>query len=88
MTTDIRFRYRWKDYKMEARKAENGEMGNVKQKFLQSHFLQDDHKGFLEDAELRWIDKTQGSDPTKQEYYWMRTLKTLYPDGLNIDSDY
>ena len=48
--------------------------------FLQSWFLQDDHKGFLEDVEVRLIYKTQSSDPTKQQYYWMRTLKTLYPD--------
>ena len=73
---------------MEARKAENGEMENVKQKFLQSHFLQDDQKGFLEDVEVRLINETQGSDPTKREYYWMRTLKILYPDGLNVESDY
>ena len=86
--TTNRFRYRRKNYKMEARKAENGDMENVKQKFLQSHFLQDDHKGFLEDVEVKLIDKTQGSNPTKREYYWMRTLKTLYKDGLNIESDY
>ena len=73
---------------MEARKAENGDMKNVKQKFLKSHSLQDGYKGFLEDVEVRLIDKTQGSDSTKREYYWMRTLKTLYPDGLNIESDY
>ena len=73
---------------MEARKAEKGGMENVKQKFLQSHFLQEEHKGFLENFEVRLIDKTQGSDPIKREYYWMRTLKTLYPDDLNIDSDY
>ena len=48
--------------------------------FLRSHFLQDDHKGFLENVEVRLIDKTQGTDSTKREYYWMRTLKTLYPD--------
>ena len=62
-------------------KAENGDTKNVKQMFLQSPFLQNYRKGFL-------IDKTQGSDPTKREYYWMRTLKTLYPDALNIESDY
>ena len=73
---------------MEARKAQNGDMENVKQKLLQSHFLQDDHKGFLEDFEVRLIDKTQGFAPTKREYYWMRTLKTSYPDSLNIESDY
>ena len=37
---------------MEARKAENGDMESFKQKFLQSHFSQDDHKGFLEDVVL------------------------------------
>ena len=50
-TTD-RFRYRWDNHKMEARKAENGDMENFKQKFLQYHFLQDDRKGFLEDVEV------------------------------------
>ena len=63
-------------------------MENVKQKFLQSYFLQRDHQGFLKDVEVRLIDKTQASDPTKREFYWIRTLRTLYPDGLNIESDY
>ena len=44
---------------MEARKAENGDIENVQQKFLQRHFLQDDRKVFLEDVEVRLIDKTQ-----------------------------
>ena len=63
-------------------------MENVKQKFLKSLLLQDDRKGFLEDADVRLIDNRQESDTTKREYCWMRTLKTLYPDGLNIGSDY
>ena len=50
--------------------------------------LKPDHKCFLKDVEVSLIDKTQSSDPTKREFYWMRTLKTLYPDGLNIDSGY
>ena len=62
---------------------------NVKQYFLQNHFLQRDHEGFLKDVEIRLIDdKAQASDPTKRQFYWMRTLRTLYPDGLNIESDY
>ena len=56
--------------------------------FLQNRFLQDDHHGFLEDVEVTLIYKTQASDLTKRKYYWMRTLKTLYPDGLNLESDY
>ena len=86
--TNDHFRSRWNNYKSDARKAESGDMENVKQKFLQSHFLQRDHQGFLKDVEVRLIDKTQASDPTKREFYWMRTLRTLYPDGLNIESDY
>ena len=63
-------------------------MENVKQKFLQSHFLQPDHKGFLKDVEVKLIDKIQDSDPTKREFYWVKTLTTLCPDGVNIESGY
>ena len=45
-------------------------------------------KGFLEDVEVRMIDKTQYPDPTKTEYYWMKTFKTFFSDGLNIQRDY
>ena len=86
-TTD-HFRSRGSNYKSEARKAENGNMENAKQKFLQSQFLQPDHKGFLKDVQVRLIDKTQRSNPTKGEFYWMRTFKTFYPDGLNTRSYY
>ena len=41
-------------------------MENVKQKFLETYFLQDDHKVFLEDVEVRLIDKTQGSAPPSE----------------------
>ena len=49
-------------------------MENVKQQFLQSPFLQQNHKVFLEYVEVRLIDKTKDSDPAKREFYWMRTL--------------
>ena len=81
------FRSRWTNCKSDARKAECGNMKNVKQKFLQSYFLQRDHQGLLKDLEVRLIDKTQ-SYPTKRVLYWMRTLRTLYRDGLYIEKDY
>ena len=34
------------------------------------------------------IYKTDPSDPHKREYYWMRTLKTIAPFGLNIEEAY
>ena len=50
-TTD-NSRSRWNDYKNDVRKAESGNIENVKQKFLQSHFLHRDHQGFLKDVEV------------------------------------
>ena len=56
-------------------------------RFFKIFFKQSDHQGFLEDEKVRLTDKTQTSDPTKLEFYWLRTLISLYPDGLNIESD-
>ena len=67
-TTD-QFRSRRTNCKSDATKAEGGDMKNVKQKFLKIHFLQRDLQGFLKDVEVRLIDKTQASDPTKREFY-------------------
>ena len=44
-----------------------------------------DHHGFLNDAQVTLIDKTQASDLTKREYFCMRALKTYYPYDLNIE---
>ena len=63
-------------------------MENVKQKIFQRHFLQPVHQGFLKGIDVWLIDKTQASDPTERGFYWMRTLRTMYPDSLNIESDY
>ena len=52
-------------------------MENVKQKFLQRPFLQNDHQGFPENVEVRLIDKKQTSCYT-----------SVYLDGLNIESAY
>ena len=70
------------------RKAENCDMENVKQKVFTKPLFAGWSQRFSGRCWVKLIDKTQGSDPTKQEYYWMRTLKSLYTDGLNIESDY
>ena len=41
--------------------------------------------GFLEDVSIALINKTDGSDPTERETFWMHTLKTLAPYGLNVE---
>ena len=56
------------------------------QKYLYSHFESEGHNGFLEDVPITLIDKTDGSDPKKRETFWMHTLKTLPPYGLNVEN--
>ena len=63
-------------------------METVKQTLLKNFFLQSDHQGFHEEEKVRLADKMQAFDPTKQELNCMITLRTLYLDGLNIESDY
>ena len=63
-------------------------MENVKQTIFEILSFQSDHQGFLEEEKVGLTDNIQTSDPTKEELYWMRTLRTFYPDGLNIESGY
>ena len=49
------------------------------------HFYSDGHNGFPEDVAIPLIDKTDGKNPKNKGNYWMRTLKTLAPDGFNIE---
>ena len=42
---------------------------NIKKKFLQTDFLQDNQNGILEVVEVRLIYKSQGFDSNKREYY-------------------
>ena len=37
----------------------------------------------LEDVSTIFIDKTNRSDPTKKETFWIYKLKTWVPSGLN-----
>ena len=46
-------------------------------------FQSSDHNSFLEDTDITFIDKTNPSDSTKRENFWIDTLKTHYPLGLN-----
>ena len=76
-TTDY-FRYKWNNYKMEARK-----LGKVMWKMLNKSFYKPTFckmiiKVFQKMLRLDPIDKTQDSDPTQQEYFWTGTVKTLF----------
>ena len=76
-------RYRWNNYKFNSRKFDRKE--SCMQEHLCRYFSSPGHRGFLNDVSVTLIDKTDGSDPKKREEYWMKTLKTMAPYGLNIE---
>lgn len=81
-----RFRLRWNKNKESDRNFLRDK--ELKQKILLEHFLRDGHQSFEEDISTCLIDKTDPSDPHKRQYYWMRTLKTIGPFGLNTKETY
>ena len=82
-TTDA-FRRRWNNSKENDRKFQRN--GSCMQEHLYEHFYCEGHNGFLGNVSISLIDKTGGFQPKKGENYWMRTLKTLVPLGLNVES--
>ena len=55
------------------------------QKYLQDHFLSEDHDGFLNIVKSTLIDKTDPSDPERRDEFWRTKLRTLATLGLNIE---
>ena len=54
------------------------------QQHIFEHFNSPGHKGFLDDISITFFDKTDPSDTEKRKDYWIQTLKTAAPWGLNI----
>ena len=79
------FRLRWNDYKYDNRKYHRKE--SCIQQHLFEHFSSEGHNNFLDDVSVIFIDKTDPKDPNKPEYYWSHTLKTMIPQGLNVEND-
>ena len=73
------FRSRWDNYKDNSSKFDIGE--DCMQRHLYEHFQ-------LQDTYVTLIDKTDPRAPTKREDYWIHTLKTKAPMGLNVEGGY
>ena len=58
-------------------------MDDHNQSGIFANFQNLDHKGFLEDTEIAFIDKTNPSNFTRPEEFWIDTSKTRFPLGLN-----
>ena len=61
--TSDEFRYRWNNYEDNNRKRLRGE--DHKQAGFFAHFQRAGHSGFVYDTEIKFIDKTDPSDPTR-----------------------
>ena len=46
-----------------------------------AHFQTAGHSGFINDTEIKFTDKTDPSDPTRCEDFWINTLKNLLSRG-------
>ena len=57
--------------------------GEHKQAGFFAYFQSLDHNSFLEETEITFIDKTDPSNPTRHEEFWIDMLKSRYPLGLN-----
>ena len=77
------FRHTWNNYKDNPRKSERGE--HCMLRHLSEYFNLPDHSGFLNDVSVTIIDKTGPKDPNKGEGYWINTLKSKAPLGLNVE---
>ena len=57
------------------------------QEHLHRHLESELHSDFRDHVSVILTDKTDGSNPTKRETYWMRTLKTIALHGPNVEND-
>ena len=48
------------------------------QKYLHDHFLREHHNGLLNNVEITLTDKTDPSDPKRQEEFWRTKLHFFF----------
>ena len=87
------FRSRWNSYKVNSRKSCRGEdwvqiylFKHSSYQVILAFFKIPGHTGFFTYVTL--IGKTNTRAPTKREDYWIHTLKTKPPMGLNVEDGY
>ena len=77
------FRSRWTSYKDNSSKLDRGE--DCMQRHLFEYFQLPVHTVFLQDTYVTLIDKTNPRATNKRKDYWIYTLKTKAPMGLNVE---
>ena len=67
--TNNEFKYRWNNYKDKNRKSVRGE--DHKQAGFFTHLQTAGHSGFINDTKIRFIDKTDPTEPTRRADFWI-----------------
>ena len=49
-----------------------------------SHFLHFGHNGSIDDMHVQTIDHCDPNDKERRELFWIATLQTMHPNGLNF----
>ena len=83
--TSDKFRLRWNNYVSCQKKAAAG--GTPPQAAFHNHFLQENHRGLVNDVKITIIDKTDASDPLTRERFWIDKIETMTPQGLNTEDN-
>ena len=81
-TTVTRFRERFNQYKSNVSLYSQGVRGMMQEKMI-SHFFTENHNGCSKDMSVQIIDHCDPNDKERRESYWIETLETSYPKGLN-----
>ena len=81
-TRVTRFRKRFNQYKSNVNLYSQGVRGMMQEKII-SHFLTENHNGCSKDMSVQIIDHFDPNDKERSESYWIETLETSFPKGLN-----
>ena len=81
-TCTTEWRDRWGTYRADMKRASKGE--HHMQKEVHAHFTLPGHTGIANDVDIMFIDKTDIMYPKLREKFWIDTLVTMIPYGLNV----
>ena len=82
-TTITRFRDRFNQYKSNINLYSQGRRGLMQERVI-SHFFEQNHNHTYLDIEVQVIDHCDPNDKERREEFWIFTLQTLQPNGLNV----
>ena len=81
-STITKFRLRYNQYKSNIKLYGEGRRGFQQESFIE-HYFQENHNGSHCDISLKIIDHCDPNDQERREAFWIFTLDTMYPNGLN-----